>query len=65
MIPNTNQRCFARGSGAACITSHFLKPQLAPHFTISKDRTMPYLYQSFSAKEPYNQWLICGKRPPT
>jgi len=22
---------------------------------------MPYLYRSFSAKEPYNSWLFCGK----
>ena len=24
----------------------------------------PYLYLSFSAKEPYNQWLFCGKWLP-
>jgi len=22
---------------------------------------MPYLHRSFSAKEPYNQWLFCEK----
>jgi len=26
---------------------------------------MPYLYKSFPAKEPYNQWLFCGKWPAT
>jgi len=24
---------------------------------------MPYLYRSFSAKEPYDSWLFCGKQP--
>jgi len=26
---------------------------------------MPYLYRSFSAKEPYNLWLFCDKSPAT
>ena len=30
-------------------------------YRVAKSRRMPYLYRSFSAKEPYNQWLICGK----
>jgi len=25
---------------------------------------MIYLYRSFSAKEPYGQWFLGGKRPP-
>jgi len=26
---------------------------------------LPYLYRTFSAKEPYNWELFCGKRPMT
>jgi len=26
---------------------------------------VPYLYRSFSAKEPYQSWPFCGKRPVT
>ena len=29
---------------------------------VVQSHRMPYLYGSFSAKEPYNQWLICGKQ---
>ena len=32
---------------------------------VVKTHRMPYLYRSFSAKEPCNQWLLCGKRPAT
>ena len=28
-------------------------------------RKMPYVNRSFSAKEPYNQWLFCERRPAT
>ena len=29
------------------------------------DAGMPYGYRSFSTKEPYSHWLVCGKRPIT
>jgi len=29
---------------------------------VAKMRRMPYLYMSFSAKEPCNWWLFCEKR---
>ena len=28
---------------------------------VTKTHRMPYLYRSFSAKEPHNEWLFCGK----
>jgi len=31
----------------------------------AKTHRMPYLCRSFSAKEPYNSWLFCGKRLAT
>jgi len=34
-------------------------------YRVAKTHRMPYLYRSFSAKEPYNQWLICEKWPAT
>jgi len=34
-------------------------------YRVAKTRRMPYLYRSFSEKEPYNSWLFCGKRPAT
>ena len=30
-------------------------------YRVAKIRRMYYLNRSFSAKEPYNQWLFCGK----
>jgi len=35
----------------------------AYRYGVAKMRKMPYLSRVFSAKEPYNQWLFCGKRP--
>ena len=32
-------------------------------YRLAKTHTMPRLYKSFSAKEPYDSWLFCGKRP--
>jgi hypothetical protein len=32
-------------------------------YRVAKTQRMPYLYMSFSANEPYNQGLFCGKRP--
>ena len=32
-------------------------------YRVAKMQRMPYLYASFSATEPYNSWLFCGKRP--
>jgi len=29
---------------------------------VPKTQGMPYLCMSFSAKEPYNEWLFCGKK---
>ena len=34
-------------------------------YRAAKTHEMPYLYRSFSTKEPYNQWLFYGKRPAT
>jgi len=31
-------------------------------YRVAKTYTMTYLYLLFSAKEPCNQWLFCGKR---
>ena len=33
------------------------------YYRVAKTRRIPYLYLSFSAKEPYNSWLCCGKWP--
>ena len=33
------------------------------HYIVAKMRRMPCLYRSCSAKEPYDQWLFCKKRP--
>jgi len=30
-------------------------------YRVAKTHRIPYLYRSFSAKEPYIQWLFCGK----
>jgi len=32
-------------------------------YRVAKTHRMPHLYRSFSAKEPCNQWLFCGKWP--
>jgi len=32
---------------------------------VAKTHRMPYLYKSFSVKEPYNSCLFCGKWPAT
>ena len=32
-------------------------------YRVAKTHRMPYLSRSFSAKEPYNQWLFCEKYP--
>ena len=34
-------------------------------YRVGEAHRMPYLYKLFSAKEPYNWWLFCGKRPAT
>jgi len=34
-------------------------------YRVAKTHRMPYLYRSFSAKEPYNYWLFCGTWPAT
>jgi len=31
----------------------------------AKMHRMPDVYRLFPAKEPYNPWLFCGKRPAT
>jgi len=33
--------------------------------TVLHQITQSYLYKPLSAKEPYNLWLFCGKRPAT
>ena len=33
---------------------------VATPYRAAKTHRMPYLYRSFSAKEPYNLWLFCG-----
>ena len=30
-------------------------------FRVAKTHRMPYLYRSFSAQEPYDEWLFCEK----
>ena len=47
---------------------HILGVQAYTKHTISDHRVakthwMPYIYRSFSSKEPYNQWLFCEKWP--
>jgi len=32
-------------------------------YRVANTHRIPYLYTSFSAKEPYEQWLFCEKRP--
>jgi len=34
-------------------------------YRVAKTHRMPSLYRSFSAKEPYNQWLFSAKCPST
>jgi len=34
-------------------------------YRVAKMHRLPYLYRSFSAKEPCNWWFCCGKRPAT
>jgi len=34
-------------------------------YMVAKTHKMPYLQKSFSAKEPYNQWLFCENGPAT
>jgi len=31
------------------------------YYSVAKTHKIPYLYRSFPAKEPYNEWLFCGK----
>jgi len=37
------------------------EPQMTLETEKGGEDPMPYLERSFSAKEPYNQWLFCGK----
>jgi len=37
----------------------------APRAAAPPPKRMPYFYRSFPAKEPYNSWLFCEKRPAT
>ena len=32
-------------------------------YRLAKTHTMRRVYKSFSAQEPYDSWLFCGKRP--
>ena len=41
------------------------KPCAIVQYRVAKTHRMPYLFRSFSAKEFYNSWLYCGKRPAT
>ena len=34
-------------------------------YRVAKMHRVPYLPRSLSAKEPYNEWLFCEKRPAT
>ena len=38
---------------------------LCVDYRVAKTQRMPSLSRSFSAKEPCNWWLFCGKRPTT
>ena len=46
-----------------CIPNSFIHCCGRGLYRVAKTHRMPYLYRSFSAKEPYNQWLFCEKRP--
>ena len=35
------------------------------YYRVAKTHRMPYLYRSFSAKEPYIRWLFCETWPAT
>ena len=35
--------------------------QVTIHYRAAKTHRMPHICRSFSAKEPYNEWLFCGK----
>jgi len=37
--------------------------QKKPWYRVSRMHRMPDLCRVFTAKEPHNQWLFCGKRP--
>jgi len=47
------------------IESHTSFNLISSHYRVAKTHRMPYLYRSFSAKEPYNLWLFCEKGPAT
>jgi len=38
-------------------------PRRAKYYRVAKPHKIPYLYRSFSAKEPYSLWLCCEKWP--
>jgi len=57
---NTLQHAATRCNAAA--NYHILQHSM---FASDWRHKMPYLYRSFSAKEPYEYWLFCGKRPAT
>jgi len=44
---------------ALCLASKYMG------YRVVKTRRMPYLHKNFLSKEPYNEWLFCGKRPST
>ena len=37
----------------------------ARKYRVAKTHRMPYLYKSFSTKQPCTLWLFCRKRPAT
>jgi len=46
-------------------TCHRVKRSFRIVYRVAKTHRMPYLYRLFSAKEPYDWWLFCGKWPAT
>jgi len=46
-------------------TFNTLQHTAAQCYRVAKNHKTPYLYTSFSAKEPCNWWLFCEDGPPT
>ena len=50
---------------STCLLILYLHIKYESYYRVAKTHRMPYLWRSFSAEEPYNQWLFCEKRPAT
>ena len=52
---------YSRGVIYICVSIIYVCVNTRYVYRVATTNTMPYLYRSFSAKEPYYSWLICGK----